>query len=84
MTMSLGMAPEMACRVDQQCMGIECCVAVKLFMFKKNYRFYTRYDPCTFELVVGINDNFETRLGPNLDMDDIYGGGWSDISYPHR
>ncbi|GFR58906.1 CCAAT/enhancer-binding protein zeta [Elysia marginata] len=74
MTMSLGMAPEMACRVDQQCMGIECCLGVKLFMFRKNYRFYTRYDPCTMELVVGINDSYETRLGPNLDMDDIYGG----------
>ncbi|GFO16168.1 CCAAT/enhancer-binding protein zeta, partial [Plakobranchus ocellatus] len=74
MTMSLGISEEMACHVDQQCMGIECCLGVKLFMFRKNYRFYTRYDPCTMELVVGINDSYETRLGPSLDMDDIYGG----------
>lgn len=83
MSMSLGLPEEMYCKADPQCMGVECCLTVKLFMYKKNYKFYTRYDPCATELVVGIDQLYETRIGPALDMDDIF-GGWlllSNVSF---
>ncbi|KAK6174798.1 hypothetical protein SNE40_013376 [Patella caerulea] len=69
--MSLRLPKNMYCTFDQHCLGLECCVHLKVFMFLKTYKLYARFDPCNLEFVLGIKDKFEKKFG---GFGDIYGG----------
>ncbi|XP_052071172.1 uncharacterized protein LOC127709610 [Mytilus californianus] len=45
------------CTYDSMCLGVECCLNVKLFMFLYTVKAYARYDPCDYRLSVGLGDD---------------------------
>ncbi|VDI41391.1 Hypothetical predicted protein [Mytilus galloprovincialis] len=45
------------CTYDSMCLGVECCLNVKLFMFLYTVKAYARYDPCDYTLNVGLGDD---------------------------
>ncbi|XP_076076028.1 uncharacterized protein LOC143046852 [Mytilus galloprovincialis] len=58
------------CMYDPMCLGIECCLNVKLFMFLYTVKAYARYDPCDYTLNVGLQGyNYTIRL--NMGNDGI-------------
>ncbi len=55
------------CRFDPSCLGLECCVNIKLFMVHLSIKAYVRIDPCKLEFVIGLNSwnytvNFEQYI----------------------
>ncbi|KAK7494165.1 hypothetical protein BaRGS_00014638, partial [Batillaria attramentaria] len=74
MTLSLGLPKQMYCTMDQQCLGLECCLDIKVAFFRKVYKLYARFDPCSFNFIVGISDLYEKSFGPDYGLDDIFGG----------
>jgi hypothetical protein len=42
---------------DSMCLGVECCLNVKLFMFLYTFKAFARYDPCQNELRLGFGDD---------------------------
>ena len=75
--LSLGLPPQMYCVVDDQCLGLECCLDIKVMFFRKTYKMYARYDPCNTSLAVGMQEpfkQFEMIFGPEYGLDDIIGG----------
>ncbi|XP_062616058.1 uncharacterized protein LOC134277763, partial [Saccostrea cucullata] len=44
---SFTMPKNVYCTFDHYCLGMECCVNVKLMMFLKVFKFYARLDPCS-------------------------------------
>nr|KAG5704727.1 hypothetical protein BaRGS_005183 [Batillaria attramentaria] len=73
MTLSLGLPKQMYCTMDQQCLGLECCLDIKVAFFRKVYKLYARFDPCSFNFIVGISDLYEKSFGPDYGLDDIFG-----------
>ena len=45
------------CTYDSMCLGVECCLNVKLFMFLYTFKAFARYDPCQNELHLGFGDD---------------------------
>ncbi|XP_072033446.1 LOW QUALITY PROTEIN: uncharacterized protein [Amphiura filiformis] len=43
------------CRFDPSCLGLECCMNIKLFMISLSFKVYARIDPCELEFVMGLN-----------------------------
>ncbi|KAL8609979.1 hypothetical protein ACOMHN_029472 [Nucella lapillus] len=81
--LSLGLPKQLYCRVDEQCLGVECCLDIRVAFFRKVYKMYLRVDPCNLALVVGLRDplrHFEKTFGPDTALNDIYGG--FDFSEP--
>ena len=56
------------CMYDPMCLGVECCLNVKLFMFLYTVKAYARYDPCDYTLNVGLQGyNYTIRLNMGND-----------------
>ncbi|VDI06314.1 Hypothetical predicted protein [Mytilus galloprovincialis] len=54
--LSFTMPENLVCTFDPMCMGVECCINVKLFMFLHTVKAYARFDPCQMEFHYGIDD----------------------------
>ncbi|XP_046562947.1 uncharacterized protein LOC124271840 [Haliotis rubra] len=61
------------CTFDDKCLGLECCVHFNLFMFRKTYKMFARFDPCDLKFSVGAG-KFNTSIGIKGDLKDIYAG----------
>ena len=75
--LSLGLPEAMYCTMDELCLGLECCLDIKVALFRMVYKIYARFDPCAFALVVGIEhpvNKFEKSFGPGFGLGDIIGG----------
>ncbi|XP_071150837.1 uncharacterized protein [Mytilus edulis] len=56
------------CTYDSMCLGVECCLNVKLFMFLYTVKAYARYDPCDYTLNVGLQDyNYSIKFDMGYD-----------------
>ncbi|XP_048258717.1 uncharacterized protein LOC124137708 isoform X1 [Haliotis rufescens] len=71
--MKISMPNNIYCTFDDKCLGMECCVHFKLFVFRKTYKFYTRFDPCDLTFSVGAG-KFNKSFGIDGDLKDIYAG----------
>ena len=67
--MSFTMPKDLVCTFDPMCMGVECCINVKLFMFLHKVKAYARFDPCQMEFHYGIDDWHGSIAFPKLDFD---------------
>ncbi|XP_022103294.1 uncharacterized protein LOC110986022 [Acanthaster planci] len=62
------------CKIDPSCLGVECCMNVKLFMVSLAFKAFMRFDPCEFQFVLGVNSwNYtiqilEAEFGEELDV----------------
>ena len=75
--LSLGLPEAMYCTMDELCLGMQCCLDMKVAMFRMVYKIYARFDPCAFALVVGVDhpvNKFEKSFGPDFGLSDIVGG----------
>ena len=43
------------CRFDPSCIGVECCITVKLYVVSLAFKVYARIDPCKLKFVAGVN-----------------------------
>ncbi|XP_038062441.1 uncharacterized protein LOC119732930 [Patiria miniata] len=65
------------CRIDKSCLGVECCMNVKLFMVSLAFKAFMRFDPCEFQFVLGVNSwNYTIQI---LDVE--FGKEW-DVPVP--
>ena len=56
------------CTYDSMCLGVECCLNVKLFMFLYTVKAYARYDPCDYTLSVGLQGyNYTIKFDMGYD-----------------
>ena len=75
--LSLGLPEAMYCTMDELCLGLECCLDMKVALFRMVYKIYARFDPCASALVVGVEhpvNNFEKSFGPGYGLGDSIGG----------
>ncbi|XP_076116635.1 uncharacterized protein LOC143084113 [Mytilus galloprovincialis] len=68
--LSFTMPENLVCTFDPMCMGVECCINVKLFMFLHTVKAYARFDPCQMEFNYGIDDwHNSIKLDIHIDVD---------------
>ncbi|KAK3102203.1 hypothetical protein FSP39_009587 [Pinctada imbricata] len=53
--LQFNMPKKVYCTFDSLCLGMECCMNVKLSLFLKVFRAYVRYDPCDYNISMGID-----------------------------
>lgn len=66
--MSFTMGDNLVCTFDSMCMGVECCMNVKLFMFLHTVKAYARFDPCQMAFHYGIDD-WHGNITLNFQLD---------------
>eukprot|EP00105_Crassostrea_gigas_P044415 XP_019928563.1 PREDICTED: uncharacterized protein LOC105342369 [Crassostrea gigas] len=87
--MSFTMPRNVYCTFDSYCLGVECCINVKLAIFLKVFKFWARFDPCadpmqfvmafdkynyTIKITGSLNfDGFENELKTGIKI-DLMGG----------
>ncbi|XP_048258681.1 uncharacterized protein LOC124137750 [Haliotis rufescens] len=71
--MKISMPNNIYCTFDDKCLGMECCIHFKLFVFRKTYKLYSRFDPCDLKFSVGAG-KFNKSFGIDGDLKDIYAG----------
>ncbi|XP_046562951.1 uncharacterized protein LOC124271844 [Haliotis rubra] len=71
--MKVSMPDNIYCTFDDKCLGLECCVHFNLFMFRKTYKMFARFDPCDLKYSVGVG-KFNTSIVIDGDLSDMYGG----------
>ena len=57
------------CTFDTMCMGVECCINAKVFIFLKVFKAYARFDPCEFKFVLGLDTWNYTYEFPKISFD---------------
>ncbi|XP_063399953.1 uncharacterized protein LOC134684587 [Mytilus trossulus] len=55
--MSITMPDNVVCTFDQMCLGVECCMHIKLAIFRSSISVFARLDPKEMKFVYGINGN---------------------------
>ncbi|XP_076472270.1 uncharacterized protein LOC143301766 [Babylonia areolata] len=76
-TLSMALPRHLFCTLDEQCLGLECCLDLRVAMFRKVYKVYLRLDPCSHDIILGIQDpinKYETVFGKDFALEDIFGG----------
>lgn len=53
--------PDVYCTIDSMCLGIECCINVKLFMHFRSVKVYARLDPDKIDFHFGV-DEFQKTI----------------------
>ncbi|XP_022102001.1 uncharacterized protein LOC110985344 [Acanthaster planci] len=62
------------CKIDESCLGVECCMNVKVFMVSLAFKAFMRFDPCEFQFVLGVNQwnhtiqIFDAEFGEELEV----------------
>lgn len=68
--MSITMPDNVVCTFDQMCLGMECCMHIKLAIFRSSIRVFARLDPKEMKFVYGINGyawTIKLASGSNFD-----------------
>ncbi|KAL5014181.1 hypothetical protein ScPMuIL_008451 [Solemya velum] len=83
--LSFTMPKNMYCTFDSMCLGVECCINMKIFMFLKTFKAYVRFDPCDLEFHIGFHtwkktislgssyNGFEDKIATGITL-DLLGG----------
>ena len=51
------------CKIDESCLGVECCMNIKLFMVSLAFKAFMRFDPCEFQFIIGVNSwNYTVQI----------------------
>lgn len=70
--MSFTMPKNVYCTFDSYCLGVECCINVKLAMFLKVFKFWARFDPCAdpMQFVMAFDKyNYTIKITGSLNFD---------------
>ena len=67
--MAISTPDNIICTYDSMCLGLECCLNVKLFMFLYTVKAYARYDPCERTLNIGLGEEHH-----KIQLDRWYDG----------
>ncbi|VDI81101.1 Hypothetical predicted protein, partial [Mytilus galloprovincialis] len=68
--MSITMPDNVVCTFDKLCLGVECCMHVKLALFRQHINIFARLDPPEMKFVFGINHyktDVQLASGPSTD-----------------
>ena len=67
------MPDNVVCTFDSMCLGIECCVNIKLAVYLSTINVFARFDVEDVKFVYGVNDFIqEIQLGSSHDGNRIY------------
>ncbi|XP_033637389.1 uncharacterized protein LOC117298318 isoform X2 [Asterias rubens] len=51
------------CKIDESCLGVECCMNIKLFMVSLAFKAFMRFDPSEFQFIIGVNSwNYTVQI----------------------
>lgn len=70
--MSFTMPKNVYCTFDTYCLGVECCINVKLAMFLKVFKFWARFDPCSDPMQFAMafdKYNYTIKIKGSLNFD---------------
>lgn len=70
--MSFTMPKNIYCTFDSYCLGVECCINIKLAMFLKVFKFWARFDPCAdpMQFVMAFDKyNYTIKITGSLNFD---------------
>lgn len=66
---SFTMPKNVYCTFDSYCLGVECCINVKLMMFLKVFKAWARFDPCTTPMKFTMAfENYKYEIDINLSI----------------
>ncbi|XP_021353372.1 uncharacterized protein LOC110450253 [Mizuhopecten yessoensis] len=81
--LSFTMPKNVYCTFQENCMGVECCINAKIYMFLKVFKVWARFNPCEFEFSFGLEDWNHTLTMERVSFDgledEIYTGLKLDI-----
>ena len=67
---SFTMPKNVYCTFDSYCLGLECCINVKLMMFLKVFKAWARFDPCTTPMKFTMAfENYKYEIDINLSLE---------------